>query len=80
MRDLFRLIVEVFRDPIYMVGYVICMFILGAHLSHGLQSSFRSLGFNHPAYEPKIQQASYFLASFIAFGFISQPIYVYFFH
>ena len=78
MRDLHKLIVEVFRDPVYVVGYIMCLLVLGMHLSHGLQSSIRTLGFNHPKYEPKIAWLSYFFAAFIAFGFISQPLYVYF--
>jgi succinate dehydrogenase / fumarate reductase, cytochrome b subunit len=75
MRDLSRLVVEVFQDPLYVVGYILCLLLLGWHLSHGVSSLFQSLGLNHPSYTPKIKCASWIYAVVVTAGFISQPIY-----
>jgi len=80
MRDLHRLIVEVFQSPLYVLGYVLCLFILGFHLTHGFGSAFQSLGFNHPRYTPVVKTVSWFYGIVVAAGFIVQPLYVYFFH
>lgn len=79
MRDLYRLVLEVFTDPVYVVGYVICLILLGIHLSHGASSVFQSFGINHPRYTPVIKTVGVIYALIVAGGFISQPLYVYFF-
>lgn len=76
MRDLHRLIVEIFQQPMYVVGYIVCLLILGWHLSHGVSSIFQSLGFNHPKYNSKIKTIGCVYAIVVALGFISQPLYV----
>lgn len=78
VRDLFRLIVEVFQSPVYVAWYVVALIVLGLHLSHGFQSTFKTLGFNHPKYEPKIKLAGNLFTAFVAIGFIIQPLYVFF--
>lgn len=79
MRDLFRLTTEVFSDPAYVVGYIVCLLLLGFHLSHGAASVFQSLGANHPKYTPAIKKAGFAYALVVAGGFMSQPIYIFFF-
>lgn len=79
IRDLHRLMVEVFRQPGYVVWYVICLIGVGLHLSHGFYSSFASLGLYHPRYAPWVNRFGHLYAAVVALGFISQPIYVYFF-
>ena len=79
MRDLFRLVTEVFSSPAYVAGYIVCLILLGLHLSHGAYSVFQSLGLNHPHYMPTIKKAGWAYAIIVAGGFISQPIYVFFF-
>jgi succinate dehydrogenase / fumarate reductase, cytochrome b subunit len=76
MRDLHRLIIEVFQQPMYVVGYVFCLLLLGWHLSHGVSSIFQTLGFNHPKYNAKIKWIGCIYAIVVALGFISQPLYV----
>ena len=77
MRDLHRLIVEVFQNPMYVLGYIVCLGLLGVHLSHGFGSVFQSFGFNHPKYTKTIKKVSWIYAIVVAGGFIVQPIYVY---
>lgn len=76
MRDLHRLVLEVFREPGYVIWYLICLVGVGLHLSHGFYSSFASLGFYHPRYSPMLAKFGYVYAVVIAAGFISQPLYV----
>lgn len=80
MRDLHRLIVETFKSPMYVAWYVLCLVLLGLHLSHGFYSSFQTLGIHHPKYNPHLQKLGHAYAWLVAGGFLSQPIYVYFFH
>lgn len=79
MRDLHRLVIEVFSQPTYLAWYLVCLFLLGFHLSHGASSVFQSLGANHPKYTPVIKKAGFAYALIVAAGFMSQPIYVFFF-
>ena len=79
MRDLHKLVIEVFHDPMYVAWYAFCLVCLGFHLSHGFYSAFASLGFYHPRYSPWLSRFGYVYAFVVAAGFLSQPIYVYFF-
>ena len=58
------------RSLIYFVGSV----VLGVHVSHGLQSSFQSLGWNHPKYTPLIRCLSWLFGVVVAIGFGSFPV------
>jgi len=78
MRDMHRLVVEVFQNPIYVVGYLVSLGLLATHLKHGFSASFQSLGFRHPRYTPFLKTLSIVYAVVVAAGFISQPLYVFF--
>jgi len=79
MRDLHRLIIEVFQSPAYVAWYIVCLIGLCFHLSHGFYSAFCSLGFYHPRYSVLLNRFGFVYAAVVSIGFISQPIYVYFF-
>ena len=79
MRDLHRLIVEVFQSPAYVGWYLVCLVLLGYHLSHGVGSVFQSLGLMNGTYRNGIRKLSITYAVIVAVGFISQPLYVYLF-
>jgi succinate dehydrogenase / fumarate reductase cytochrome b subunit len=78
MRDLYRLTLEVFRDPIYTWGYVACMVLLFLHLRHGLSSAMQSLGVNHPKYNRGILRAGTIIAIIIGAGFSVVPLVIFF--
>lgn len=80
MRDLFKLIVEVFQQPAYVVGYLVCLVLLGLHLSHGVKSVFQSFGLLTPQYQELYHKIGIFYAVIVSAGFISQPLYVYLIH
>jgi succinate dehydrogenase / fumarate reductase cytochrome b subunit len=78
MRDLYQLVVEVFKKPGYVLWYVVALLFLMGHMRHGVSSAFQSLGFNHPRYTPLIKTLGILYAVVVCGGFISQPLYVFF--
>lgn len=78
IRDLHKLVVEVFQQPGYLAWYLVSLIVLYFHLGHGLASSLQTLGIHHPRYQPAIKAASLVYAVVVAGGFIVQPLYVFF--
>lgn len=78
MRDLYRLVSEVFQNPLYVGWYTAAMIFMGFHLRHGFWSAFQSLAFYHPRYTPVICGIGYVIAVLLALGFIAAPLWVYF--
>lgn len=77
MRDLARLMEETFQSTGYVVWYLISLIILGFHLSHGVGSSFQSLGLMEGTYRKLWMKLSYGYAFIVALGFIAQPLYLF---
>ncbi len=77
MRDLYRLMTEVFAQPLYVAWYVVAVILLGYHLSHGFSSSIKTLGFYHPKHTPKIDMLGWLFSAIVTLGFISQPLFIY---
>lgn len=77
VRDLYRLVVEVFKKPIWVLFYVGALSFLGFHLRHGVWSALQSLG----AMPGKVSKVAY--AACVAFaialtiGFILLPVWIY---
>ncbi len=78
-RDLYRLVVEKFKNPLIVGAYSAVMILLASHVRHGFWSAFQSLGAYHPRYTPLIQTLGILLAALFGLGFLALPIYVYFF-
>jgi len=79
MRDLFKLMVEVFQSPGYIVWYLVSLVLLGFHLSHGVGSVFQSFGWMNGRFQPLLRKLSVIYAIVVAAGFISQPLYIFLF-
>ncbi len=79
MRDLYRLLVECFRNPGFVAWYVVALIVLGFHLKHGVGSIFQSLGLKNDHYAQLISKLSLLYGVVVSIGFLSQPLYVYFF-
>ncbi len=77
MRDLYRTEIEVFRNPLWVVFYVIGTLIVGLHLRHGIASAFQSLGFDHPRYTKRLVLSGIALALIIGGGLAVIPVWVY---
>ncbi|NCN28041.1 succinate dehydrogenase cytochrome b subunit [bacterium] len=80
MRDLHRLVIEVFQSPVYVAWYCFSLALLGFHLKHGFAAAFQSIGFGHPKWSAHIKCLAVVYALIVALGFISQPLYVYLVH
>ncbi|AZZ35268.1 cytochrome B subunit [Bdellovibrio sp. qaytius] len=77
MRDLHRLVVELFQQPGYVLWYVVALIVLMFHLSHGAHSIFQSFGFLERKMVKGVRKFAWAYAIIVAAGFLSQPLYVY---
>ena len=77
MRDLHRLVLEVFKQPLYVIWYCVALVLLGFHLSHGFGSIFQSFGIKKEAHESLIKKMSCAYAVIVAVGFLVQPLYMF---
>jgi len=78
MRDLSRLVHEVYREPFHVAFYILSMVVVGMHLSWGLSSAFQSVGLEHPRYNGLIRGAGLAIAIVMAVGFALIPAVIYF--
>jgi succinate dehydrogenase / fumarate reductase cytochrome b subunit len=76
-RDLYRLEIENFSNPLIVAFYVLSMLVVGSHLWHGASSSLQSLGLDHPRWTPRVRATGKVLAVLIAGGFITIAIWAY---
>ena len=77
-RDLYRLEMENFTNPLMVGFYVISMLVVGSHLWHGVSSAFQSLGADEPRWTPRVRAAGKLLAVLIAGGFIVIALWAHF--
>jgi succinate dehydrogenase / fumarate reductase cytochrome b subunit len=77
-RDLYRLEMENFANPLTVGFYVLSMLVVGSHLWHGISSSLQSLGLDHPRWTPRVLTAGKVLAVAIAGGFIVIALWAHF--
>ncbi|PIX43389.1 MAG: hypothetical protein COZ56_07260 [Armatimonadetes bacterium CG_4_8_14_3_um_filter_58_9] len=77
--NFYAAMVELFRQPIYAVWYVLAVCVVGLHSSHAFQSAFRSIGFEHPKFGPTLRRVSRLFGWLIAVGFSTFPIWVFVF-
>ncbi|BBM89359.1 hypothetical protein COTS27_01058 [Spirochaetota bacterium] len=76
MYDLYNLLIIKFTDPIYAGFYIISVCLVGGHLSHGLQSAFKSLGLYSGTMEIVLKRLAIAFGVVIALGFGSIPFYI----
>ncbi|MDB6065342.1 MAG: succinate:quinone oxidoreductase [Pedosphaera sp.] len=72
--DIFAMMVLGFRNPVVSAFYIVAMFLLFLHLSHGLSAMFQSLGWKSPAYGPFINRFATVVSWFLFLGYASIPI------
>jgi succinate dehydrogenase / fumarate reductase cytochrome b subunit len=76
-RDLFRVMVEAFQNPLFVGFYVVSMVLIGMHLNHGISSATQSLGLANRRVGHSIVLIGRVLAVAIAGGFAVLPIYLF---
>ena len=79
MKDLNAVVVEAFKNPWIVVGYVAVMILLGMHLWHGVWSAFQSLGWNSDRHIQTLTRLSWAAGVVLGIGFLLLPPYIYFF-
>ncbi len=77
--DAWRMMIEGFSWFPAVFFYLIALTLLCSHLSHGVSSTFQTLGFNSKRSRGLIQTAGKSYAILLWLGFISIPIAIYFF-
>jgi succinate dehydrogenase / fumarate reductase cytochrome b subunit len=77
VRDLYRLVVEKFKQLPFVIAYMAAMVVVGVHLRHGFWSAFQSLGALNPRLRSLAFSAGVVVAAVLAFGFFILPIYLY---
>ena len=75
IKDMFTIVKTAFSEWWYSAIYILAMILLGAHLNHGFQSAFQSVGLRHKKYTPTIKMLGTGFSISITIGFISFPIY-----
>ena len=78
VRDLHRLVVEVFTNPMWVTFYVGAMLFLGLHLRHAFWSAFQSLGLMFPRISKPVHCIGWFLAIALSAGFLFIPVWIFF--
>jgi len=76
-KDLYTVVSTAFDQTWYVILYVICMVGLGFHLAHGFQSSFQTLGVNHPKYTPAIKFIGIVFSLIVPILYAAIPILMY---
>src|SRR5262245_3125111 len=76
-RDLYRLEMETFANPLTVAFYVASMLVVGSHLWHGASSAFQSLGIENATWTPRLLPAGNGLAVAIAAGLIAIAVWAY---
>jgi succinate dehydrogenase cytochrome b subunit len=74
IRDLHRLVIEEFHEPLEVAWYVGAMLIIGMHLWHGFGSGLESLGITD---RPWLRRIGQVLAVAITVGFVIVPLAVF---
>lgn len=69
VRDLYKTTIEYFASPLNVAWYLFSMIAIAFHTGHGFQSTFQSLGINHPKYTPAIKKISCAYAFIVSVGF-----------
>jgi len=72
--DIYRMMVIGFQQPAVSLFYIIGVFLLCLHLSHGMSAMFQSLGWKNQGYGPCLDRAAKWAAALIFLGYVSIPI------
>jgi len=78
MRDMYRLVVETFGQPQFVLFYSVVMILLGLHLRHGIWSAFQSLGTMKPSLSSLTYGLGVLVAILVGLGFLVLPVWIFF--
>jgi succinate dehydrogenase / fumarate reductase cytochrome b subunit len=72
--DVYSMMVYGFQNPLVSAFYIIAMFLLFLHLTHGASSFFQSLGLNNKNLAPKLARIGRVFAWLVFLGYASIPV------
>ncbi len=72
--DVHRMVIAGFGIEWIAFAYIICMFLLCRHLTHGVSSMFQTLGLRSESWRPKLDCFASLYGWIIFIGFISVPL------
>ena len=72
--DVYSMMVYGFQNKIVSGFYILAMFLLALHLSHGASSFFQSLGLNDRKLTPRLASLGRIFAWLIFIGYVSIPV------
>ena len=73
-KDLYSIVAQAFTQWWYVALYVVAMFGLAFHLSHGFKSAFQTLGLTHKKYTPLIESVGFWFAIVVPTLFALMPV------
>jgi succinate dehydrogenase / fumarate reductase cytochrome b subunit len=79
VRDLYRLVIEIYSEPGYVIFYIASMVLVGLHLWHGVSSAFQTVGADAPRWTPALRKFGWTMAIVISVGFMTIPLWVFLF-
>ena len=74
-----QLVIPLFKQPLYVIVYLVAFVALWFHLTHGFWSALHSVGWNNTVWMKRLKNISYVVATLIVAGFAIIPVYIYFF-
>lgn len=78
IRDVYRTVMEYFAVPMNTFWYLLAMLALSAHLYHGVQSTFQSLGFNNEKWNCTFRIIGRSFGLLVPSGFLLLTLWCYF--
>ena len=72
--DVYSMMIFGFQSPLVSGFYILGMFLLALHLSHGSSSFFQSLGLNNQKLAPRLALAGRVFAWLMFFGYSVIPV------
>ena len=76
--DVYRMLILGFRNPFVSLFYVVGLFLLTNHLSHGFSSVVQTLGINNRKITNLVSVGGQTLAWVIFAGYVSIPVTIFF--
>ena len=73
-RDVYRMVILGFRDPLISMVYIVAQILLGLHLSHGASAMFQTLGLTSPKYRKAMFLVGPVGATIIVLGNVAIPV------
>jgi succinate dehydrogenase / fumarate reductase cytochrome b subunit len=72
--DIHHMVFVAFKNPLFVVIYVVAQFVVVSHLMHGTASVWQSIGFHHPVWTPVLSLLGRSIAALIFIGNVAIPL------